>query len=126
MSDLEEAETWLATARLGFELEGAPRARYTVVVAQCIHALIRGNDALTMRYLGRRSTRHEDAALLFGEMVRQHKVPAKVAEHRALLVRAVSEKSEYDYKGTSVGRDVAARWLRETERFLAAVREILG
>ncbi len=125
MSDLEEAETWLATAKLGFDLEGASRARYTVVVAQCIHALIKGNDALSMRYLGRRSTRHEDAALLFGELVRQRKIPAAYAGLRALLLRAVSEKSEYDYKGAPVGRDTAARWLRETERFLAAVRKIL-
>lgn len=126
MSDLDEAETWLATARFAFELEGIPRGRYTVVVAQCVHALIRANDALTLRYLGRRSTRHEDAALLFGELVRQHKIPAKHAGLRGLLLRAISEKSEYDYKGVSVGRDAAAKWLRETERFLEAVRDILG
>lgn len=126
MTDLEEAQAWLGTARLAFDLEGASRVRYTVVVAQCIHALIRGNDALTMHYLRRRSTRHEDAALLFGELVRQRKIPAKYSDLRGLPVRAISEKSEYDYKGTSVGRETAARWLRETERFLTAVREILG
>ncbi len=125
MSDLEEAETWFATAKLGFDLEGASRARDTVVVAQCIHALIRGNDALSVCYLGRRSTRHEGAALLFGELVRQRKIPAKYAALRALLVRAISEKSEYEYKGAPVGRDTASRWLRDTERFLALVREIL-
>lgn len=126
MGDLDEAEMWLATARLAFDMEGGSRARYTVVVAQCIHAMIRANDALTQRYLGRRSTRHEDAALLFGELLRQHKVLPKHAALRRLLVRAVSEKSEYDYKGTPVGRDSAAKWLHETEQFLAVVREILG
>ncbi len=126
MGDLDEAETWLATARMAFEMPGDPRSRYTVVAAQCIHAMIRGNDALTVRYLGRRSTRHEDAALLFGELVRQHKIPPRHAELRGLLVRAISEKSEYDYKGSSLSRDAAARWLREAERFLGAVREILG
>jgi hypothetical protein len=29
MGDLDEAETWLATARVAFDLGGAPRARYT-------------------------------------------------------------------------------------------------
>ncbi len=58
-------------------------------MAQCVHALIKGNDALSVRYLGRRSTRHEDAALLFGELVRQRKIPAKYAGLRALLVQAV-------------------------------------
>ncbi len=82
MTELEEAEAWFATAKLGFDLEGASRARYTVVVAQCIHALIRGNDALSVHYLRRRSTRHEDAALLFGELVRQGKISAKYAALR--------------------------------------------
>src|SRR5438309_10015742 len=86
---------------------------------QCIHALIRANDALTVRLLRRRSTRHEDAALLFGELVRLKKIPARFSNLRALLVRAVSEKSEYDYKGTEVSRDVAARWMRQPERFVA-------
>ena len=125
MSEIEEAETRLASARVAFGQDASGRARYTVVVAQCIHALIRANDALTVRLLRRRSTRHEDAALLFGELVRLKKIPARFSDLRALLVRAVSEKSEYDYKGTEVSRDVAARWMRQTERFVAAVREIL-
>lgn len=126
MSDLEEAGTWLETAKFAFDREEAGRARYTVVVAQCIHALIKANDALSVRFLRRRSTRHEGAPVLFGELVRQRKIPARYADFRELLVRAVSEKSEYDYKGAGVGRDVAARWIQRTERFLQAVREILG
>lgn len=104
---------------------GGGRARYTVVAAQCVHALIKANDALTLRFLRRRSTRHEDAALLFGEILRQRKVPAGYADLREILVRAMSEKSEYDYKGAEVSRDSAERWIRRTERFLRAVQEIL-
>lgn len=126
MSDLEEAETWLATAKFAFERENRDRVRYTVVAAQCVHALIKANDALTVRFLRRRSSRHEDAAMMFGELVKQRKIPAKYAKLREILVRGVSEKSEYDYKGTEVSRDEAARWVRRTERFLAAVREILS
>src|SRR5437870_4200842 len=92
LSEIEEAETWLASAKVAFGQDASGRARYTVVVAQCIHALIRANDALTVRLLRRRSTRHEDAALLFGELVRLKKIPARFSNLRALLVRAVSEK----------------------------------
>ena len=126
MGDLEEARVWLATAQLALDLKGDARSRYTVAVAQCIHGLIRANNALTVRFLGRRSTRHEDAALLFGELLRQHKIPAKHAALRSVLIRAVSEKSEYDYKGAAVSREAATRWLREAERFLEAARDILG
>jgi uncharacterized protein (UPF0332 family) len=125
MTDLEEAEAWLASARYVLD-EGGARARYTVVVAECIHAMIKANDALTLRFLRRRSTRHEDAALLFGELLRQHKIPPGDAHLRGLLLRAVSEKSEYDYKGREVGRDTALRWVRNAETFLEAVRTILG
>ena len=69
--------------------------------------MIKANDALTVRFLRRRSTRHEDAPLLFGELVRQHKIPPAEADWRTLLQRGISEKSAYDYKGTEVGREAA-------------------
>lgn len=83
-------------------------------------------EALTSRYLGRRSTRHEEASRLFGELLKQNKIPAKYAGLRNVLMRAVSEKSEYDYKGTEVGSRVAKRWTREARSFIDAVKEMLG
>ena len=74
-SDLEEAEAWLASAEYLLEAAGQPRARFTVAIAQAIHAIIRSNDALTMRFLGRRSTRHDDAVVLFRELVRTDRIP---------------------------------------------------
>jgi hypothetical protein len=85
-----------------------------------------GQSHLAVHYLERRSARLEDAALLFGELVRQRKIPANYSGLRGLLRGAVSEKSDYGYKSASVGREAAARWLLETEPFLAAVREIPG
>jgi len=90
-------------------------------VAQAIHALIKANDALTMKYLGLRSTRHEDAAVLFGDLIKQNKVDPKLADLRRLLTRAVAEKSNYDYKGTEVSKATASGWLRDVERFLETV-----
>jgi len=83
------------------------RSRFTVAVAQSIHALIKANDALAMRFLGRRSTRHEDAAVMFGTLAKQNKINPKYASFRALLTRASAEKSDYDYKGTEIGQEEA-------------------
>ena len=102
------------------------RGRFTVAVAMSIHAMIRANDALTMTFLKRRSTRHEDAGMLFGELIRQKKIDPKYANLRRVLATSISEKSEYDYKGAEVGRNEAVQWVRETERFISAVVEILG
>lgn len=65
LSDLEEADAWYESAIATFESDRG-RERFTVAVAQAIHALIRANDALTTKYLGKRSTRHEEASVLFG------------------------------------------------------------
>lgn len=100
--------------------------RLTVGVAMAIHGLIKANDALTLRFLGRRSTRHEGAPKLFGDLIRRNKIDPRHAELRRLLIRAVAEKSEYDYKGTEVSKAEASRWVRDTERFIAAVKGILG
>jgi uncharacterized protein (UPF0332 family) len=117
---------WLASARHLLEESGLPRARFTVAIAQAIHAVIRGNDALTVRFLGRRSTRHEDAIVLFRDLVRSRRISPEYASWRDLLVRALREKSDYDYKGVEASANDARRWLRDAERFLAAVRKILG
>lgn len=125
MSDLEEAEIWYESARAVFS-SARGREKYTVAVAQSIHALIKANDALTMKYLGRRSTRHEDAAVLFGDLIKQGKIDSKLADWRKLLTRAATEKSDYDYKGREVSKATASGWLRDVERFLEMVRKILG
>lgn len=125
MTDLEEAEIWYESARTVFK-SAHGRVKYTVAVAQSIHALIEANDALTMEFLGRRSVRHEDAAVLFGDLVKQNKIDPKFADKRKLLARAVAEKSSYDYKGIEVSKKSASGWLRDVERFLEVVRGILG
>ncbi len=126
MRELEEADAWIEAAKYTLEDNSKGRARFTVVVAQAIHALIRANDALALTFLKKRSTRHEDAAVLFGDLIRQGKVDPKYAPLRTLLTRAIAEKSEYDYKGREVGREAASRRLRDVERFLGATKEILN
>jgi HEPN domain-containing protein len=88
--------------------------------------LIKANDALTFRFLVRRSARHEDAPSLFGELVRSGSVPPEMARWRRVLTRAIREKSAYDYGSREIGRGEAERWIREAARFLRAVREGLA
>lgn len=126
MRELEEAESWLDAAKFTLGNTSRGRSRFTVAVAQSIHALIKANDALTMRFLGRRSTRHEDAAVLFGTLVKQNKIDPKYASFRALLTTASAEKSDYDYKGTEVGQEEAKKWIRDAEKFIKSTKDILG
>ncbi|RLG20350.1 hypothetical protein DRN67_00150 [Candidatus Micrarchaeota archaeon] len=67
---LDEAKEWLATAELALVhcRKSGPAA---VACAEAIHAIIRANDALTMRLLNRKATRHDDMPFLFLELIRQ-------------------------------------------------------
>ena len=125
MSDLNEAEIWFETEKTVYRSTHG-REKYTVAVAQAIHALIKANDALTVKYLGLRSKRHEDAARQFGDLIRQNKIDSKFADRRKLLTKAAAEKSDFDYKGVEVSKTTASGWLREVERFLEMVRTILN
>jgi len=97
-----------------------------VAIAQAIHGLIKANDGLTARFLRRRSTRHEDASLLFRDIILQHKIDQKHAPLRKLLTESTSRKSEFDYGGAETGRNEAERWLTDVEKFVKTAREILG
>ena len=125
MREVDEAEAWLRTAELLLKAEVLGRARFTVAAAQAIHSMIKANDALTVKLLGKRSTRHEDAAKLFKELVKQNKIPDRYARFRGALGDAVADKSEFDYKGMEVSKEEARRRIRAAREFLAAVREIL-
>lgn len=125
MREVEEAKAWLAGAKHLVDVERS-RERFTVAVAMSIHSIIRANDALTMRFLRRRSTRHEDAGMLFNEIIKQRKIDPKYAGLRKVLARAIPQKSFYDYKGAEVGKEEAVKWVREAERFISTVEEILG
>lgn len=69
MRDVKEAEAWLESARNLLENEAMGEERYTVVVAQSIHSIIRANDALTVKFLGKRAIRHEDSPRMFLDLV---------------------------------------------------------
>lgn len=125
MREIEEAKAWLAGAKHLVDSEGG-RERLTVAVAMSIHSIIRANDALTMRFLKRRSTRHEEAGKLFQEIVKLKKIDPKHAGLRKMLAKAIPQKSFYDYKGEEVGKKEAARRVREAEKFISTVEEILG
>jgi len=125
LSELEEADAWYESAVATFK-SSRGREKFTVAVAQAIHALIKANDALTAKYLGQRSTRHEEASVLFGDLIKRNKIDPKFSDLRKLLSKAAAEKSDFDYKGVEVSQATAARWLREVEGFLRAVHEILG
>jgi hypothetical protein len=115
---LKEAECWLISAENTLELSGFDE-RFTVATAQAIHSVIRANDALTQKYLRRVAERHDRAIALFQDMIRQNKLPPEEAKMVDIVVRAVHQKSNFDYKGEAASKAAAERWIYDSKKFLA-------
>lgn len=126
MSDVKEAEYWLIGCRRLFESSEDGHEKYTVVVAQAIHSIIKSNDALTMKFLGKRAIRHENAVNLFLQLVKENKIPSKFADLRKdVLIPAIQTHSKADYKGLHVSKTEAEKWIKRAEKFFRAAVESL-
>lgn len=125
MKELKEAEVWLESAKKALNSDIAERERYTVAVAQTIHSIIRANDALTLKFLGKQGMRHDDAPRLFLELVRLNKIPSKFADLRIIIISAVQVKSKADYKGIEVSKSEAEKWIRNAEKYVNSAKECL-
>lgn len=124
--EISEAEVWLRSAEELFKDAKRGPARCTVVIAQCIHAIIRVNDGLTSRLLHKRAHRHEDAPILFAEMIHTHKLDSSHARFRKLLLKAVVQKSGFDYLGEGASEAEARKWIESAKEFLDFAVNALG
>lgn len=125
MRELREAEFWLTSAIGLFNTSSADREKYTVIVAECIHSIIRANDALTMGFLGRKASRHDDAIKLFHELLVTNKIPSSHAKLKQIVQDSVQTKSKVDYKGEEMSRSDAKKWMTKADKFLQGVKEII-
>lgn len=125
MKELEEAEAWLAGAEFLLKRKSS-EADYTVVVAMCVHAIIKANDALTNRYLFKTALRHEDAPELFLKLIEQGKVDKMYdSVRKEILIPAVRIKSLVDYRGATITQPTAQTWLENTGRFIQVAKACL-
>ncbi len=115
----------IESAKKSIYTDIAEREKYTVVVAQAIHSIIRANDALTLALLDKQAMRHDDAPRLFLEIIRLNKIPSKFADLRSIITSAVIMKSKADYKGIEISRKDAEKWIRNAEKYLTCAKEAL-
>ncbi|MEA1905008.1 MAG: hypothetical protein U9M97_03910 [Candidatus Hadarchaeota archaeon] len=118
LDHLEQAKIWLSAAKYVFGLEVGTRNRYTVASALAVHAVIKANDSLTTRFLGRVARRHEEAPALFIELVRRNYLSSEEARHRDTLAEAIREKSAADYHAEFFSKRDAEGLIRKVEKFI--------
>jgi len=126
MKELNEAKAWIFGAKSVFNYKLKGTDRFTVVVAMCVHAVIRANDALTTKFLKKKAFRHDEAPKLFMELVRKKIISREDKRLRDdILEPAIQIKSGVDYRGQKVNNLKAAEWIASAEKFLKVAEKYL-
>lgn len=123
---LKEADGWLVSAKES--LKGAEKDTEVanVCCAEAIHAIIRANDALSMKFFGMKATRHDDAAIIFVKLIKQGKLPKGAETFKDIVASAMRDKSGADYGKGSFSREDALWYLTQAESFIAMAKDAVG
>jgi len=123
---LREAESWLVSAKHSLVEAGEDDANANVCCSQAIHAIIRANDTLSLKFLSHKPTRHDDAAIVFAKLLREGKLPEEAKEFKDLVADAMRDKSGADYGKESFSYEEAREYVERAENFIAMVKGILN
>ena len=126
MKEIEEAQYWLKGAEGLLTNKDSSNSKYTVVVAMCVHSIIRANDALTNRFLFETAKAHEDAPRLFLKLIENGKIDKnyKNLAHE-IIAPAIRVKSLVDYRGATITQPTAREWVENAKKFFGVVNGIL-
>ena len=120
-----EAESWLVSAKDKLALAENDDGAANVCCALAIHAIIRANDALTLKLMKMKGTRHDDAPALFSKMLQQGKLAGENRRFLPLIQKAMSDKSGADYGKKAFSFEDAKNYVTGAEEFVAAMKSIL-
>ena len=119
---LKEAEEWLVSAKDKLAVAENEEGAANVCCALAIHAIIRANDALSLKFENVKPTKHDDAPHLFEKMVRNGKIGRENLRFVRLLEKAVSDKSGADYGKKVFSYEDAKSYVESAEEFVSAIK----
>ena len=122
-SHFEQAKMWLEGAR--HIASSAAKERYAVAIAMAIHAIIKANDALTIKFLNTTARRHDDARRLFEDMVKQNFIIGEYAGYKQIIQYAINEKAKAEYRGLFFSKKDFEEMERKAEKFLKMVERMI-
>ena len=122
---IAEAEEWLVSAKDKLELAENDEGAANVCCALAIHAIIRANDALSLKFLRIKATRHDDASAMFSKVLQQGKLSSENGRFLRLLQKAMSDKSGADYGKKVFTYEDAKRYSEDAEEFVATVKGLV-
>lgn len=124
-SHFEQAKLWLVSAKYIANYAAEGRDKYAVAVSMCIHAIIKGNDALTFKFLTSTARRHDDARRMFEELINRNFIKAEYASYKNIIQDAISDKAKAEYRGAFFSKNDYDDLLRKAEKFVKMASEII-
>lgn len=122
---LNQAGLWLKAANFIFNDSLESRDKYAVSVALAVHAIIKGNDALTFKFLNTTARRHDDARRLFEDLVRRNFIKSEYSRYKETIQEAINNKAKSEYRLAFFSKNDAEIMIKRAERFLSVVETIL-
>lgn len=120
----EQAKAWIEGAKHVAEGEGSNQ-KYNVAVAMMIHAIIKANDALTIKFLNITSRRHDDAARFFDDLIKKNFVKSEYAKYGEIIQEAIHNKAKAEYRLSFFSKSDFENFKRKAEKFLKLVEELI-
>jgi hypothetical protein len=118
---MDEAGQWLASARDKLALAESDEGAANICCALAIHAIIRANDAASLKFLRAKATRHDDAPAMFSKALQQGKLGSENRRFLRLLQKAMSDKSGADYGKKAFSHEDARKYVEDAAEFVAAM-----
>ena len=122
---LKEAEGWLVSSKDKLILAQEEEVLANVVCAQAIHAIIRANDALTLKFFKVKATRHDDITGLFIKMIKGKHIAEIDTIFKETLAIVVRDKSGADYGKKQFSIKEAEKYIDKAEEFVNMVMKYI-
>ena len=122
----KQAKVWLEGSKQLLKSEKEEeREKYAVAVSMVIHAIIKANDALTIKFMNITAKRHDDARRLFEDLLKKNFIKSEYSNYRQTIQEAINNKAKAEYRGVFFSKNDFETLYRKAEKFLKMVEETI-
>ncbi len=121
-----QARIWLKSARITADDPSEGDDKYAVAIAMAIHAILKANDALTYKFLQQTAKKHDEAKILFEQLIKKNQIDAKYSNNNKVIQDAINNKAKAEYRGAYFSKNDFEDLHRKAEKFLKMTEEIIS
>ena len=119
----EQARLWLQAAIFISNTDADSSPKYGVAIAMLVHAAIKANDSLTLKFMNTTARRHDDARRLFEDLVKKNLIKSEYANYGHILQEVISAKAKAEYRGGFFSKKEFEELKRKVEKFMKMAEE---